>query len=114
MKRFSRASPVGTKRVDVGRRGLFGLLGRAGLSRPEAVQAQPAQRGELFRGKQSPDSQFHADLHPQLCGLRSGQFVDSLIDDVFIYRFGVERLVRAACESRTRRFVVDVLRGFLR
>src|SRR5687768_18004217 len=54
----------------------------------------------LFRSnKQSSDSQFHADSHPQLCGLGSGQFVDSLIDDVFIYRLGVERLVQSGLRS---------------
>ena len=88
-----------------GAAGCLGCRGAAGLSRPEAAIAAGATwRAVLV--KQPPDSQFHADSHPQLCGLGSGQFVDSLIDDVFINRFGVERLVRATCESRTRRFVV--------
>ncbi len=57
------------------------------------LQAQASQGAQLFRTQDAPDFHLRVDSHAQLRGLRRGEFVNSLFDEVLVCWFSVQGLI---------------------
>src|SRR5215213_725271 len=86
-------------------KGAFALIGSQSLSATTLVErslathdvadleSQASQGSQLFRVQLAANSQLHLNSHSQLRGLRCCEFIDSLFNQVFVGRVGVECLV---------------------
>jgi len=59
------------------------------------LKTKAFQGSELFGVEETTDSQFHVNPHARLGGLRRGQLVYALFDEVFVDGFRVECLIES-------------------
>jgi len=71
------------------------IVGALSVGKVFETESDLSPDGQLFGTQFPANLEFHSDSHPRLRGLGGSNVINSLLDHVFVYLLGIERLFKS-------------------